>query len=144
MTSGMRNRVVAMLVLTSLTWASIPAILTPAVQPLAVAAQRPAGRHVSGHDHSCCPAIHSQEAMLALVRLAPAAMPCGDQHPCCARQGSDNLPALPAKASTRRLGTAELTAALPGHCANSIPVAPAPSPNFLVSSYSVRSTVLRI
>ena len=42
--------------------------------------------------HACCPGGHTAFSLPMFVSPGPATMPCGDQHPCCAKQA----PAKPA------------------------------------------------
>lgn len=98
----------------------------------------------SAHQHSCCPGAHTQVASFLMAPLPPASMPCGDRHPCCMQQGSDNAPALPA-ANTGAPLVEHLPLAIgefdlrPGSVAR----VTAAGPNAF-EFYSPRNTVLRI
>lgn len=58
--------------------------------PLVLAAS--AKRTTASGKHACCPGVHSAFALHIFLSSSPATMPCGGQHPCCAKQA----PAKPA------------------------------------------------
>lgn len=91
------KRCIAALVLAALAWWSVPVVFASPKQPHPLVVQEPDQQSApKAHDHSCCPGAHSVFDSLAFVGAAPAAMPCGDQHPCCTKQGPDNPSSLPA------------------------------------------------
>lgn len=96
---GMRERFIAAMVLASLVWSCVPmlAMMPAAAMPHASPHHAAAGTH----DHSCCPGVHSQRVPPIFVKAAPGGMPCDEQHPCCARQGPENPPSLPATTRSR-------------------------------------------
>lgn len=53
-------------------------------------------------DHSCCPHLHGQIMMPPIAELPPAPMPCGDEHPCCAKRAPENPASLPASGRVER------------------------------------------
>lgn len=141
----MKKRCIAALVVVALAWWSVPVALASPTQAHPFASPEPDQRAApKAHDHSCCPGLHSLFATLALVRVAPAAMPCGDQHPCCTKQGPDNLPSLPAATRVVRPDSHDLAATLredKHYVRNCIDEKPSID---LFQSYFERSTVLRI
>jgi len=137
----MKKRFIAAIVLASLALWSAPA---SAQQPSAMNAEKPARQAGSTHDHSCCPGIHSRFVPPLFVAPAPAAMPCGEQHPCCAQPAPQSSPALPAASTNLRPGSGgvAVTIAEQHRDSRNRTVAEAGSNPF--QSYSERSTVLRI
>lgn len=140
---GMTKRFIAAAVLASLALWSVPASLA-STQPGSSISEKPAEQIASAHDHSCCPGFHSRIVLPLFVAPAPAEMPCGEQHPCCAKQTPQNLPALPAASPTVRPGSEGAPMAIAeqyrdgrtritAEAAGSNPFQP----------YSLRSTVLR-
>jgi len=89
----MKTRIIAAVVLASLVCSTVPA---------AAAAKTPDSAHSDqsldhspSPDHSCCPGLHSPLTLPTLVALMPVSEePCGDRHPCCARQAPENPSAL--------------------------------------------------
>src|SRR6266567_1311464 len=94
----MKNRFIAALMLACLAMWSVPG----AVAASSSSTAQKSGQPVSERNHSCCPSVHSRFVPPLFVKPGPASMPCGEQHPCCARQGPENLPSLPA--TTRLAG----------------------------------------
>src|SRR5437763_12691018 len=70
---------------------------------------RTAGQRPDAQNHSCCPGLHANSTRVEFVVLSDLpAMPCGDQHPCCAQRGPDNVPEVTASTQLK-----------PTHAANS-------------------------
>jgi len=62
-------------------------------EPLALAASAATARQTAtSRTHACCPGEHSSFGLPIFLSSSLAAMPCGGQHPCCAKQ----VPAKPA------------------------------------------------
>jgi len=93
---AMFRKFIAAVVLAVLCCWSIPVARASVLQSDDSTAQKPVSHSSSGHDHSCCPSLRSRIAASVFVTIAPAKMPCGKHHPCCARQAPDSPPSLPA------------------------------------------------
>ena len=92
----MKKRWIAAFVLGSLFWSSVPFAMALS-QP---AAAEETFRHASPakQDHSCCPGTHfALPPRLFLIPAQPK-VPCGEEHPCCARPEHENPASLPATA----------------------------------------------
>lgn len=102
----------------------------------------------SPHKHSCCPNAQERFVPLMLVPLIVtpvSTMPCGEQHPCCAKQTPENPPALPIATSTQRPNPSGAPTAIADQNQGSrarIPVEVAGTNPF--QAYSGRITILRI
>jgi hypothetical protein len=95
--------------------------------------------------HPCCPGFHVQMAALLFVMIPPADMPCGDQRPCCAKQGPQNPPAVtPTTKGKRPRSEGVLTAAAEQGLNRPRCIAVQIAGRDYLPSYFVRSTVLRI
>lgn len=139
----MCRRLIAAGILASLTWWSLP---VGPVLPMPFHTGRMARHSVGvGPDHSCCPGVHLRLVVPVPAQSQPAGMPCGDEHPCCARQRSGNPSFLPAANKIPKRdpeGSAETLSgqdrgARQGSDAQILSKVSFPS-------YSARSTVLRI
>jgi hypothetical protein len=85
----MKHRIIAALALLSLLTSSVPSVW-------AIASLGAITRHaVTRKDHSCCPGLHPASIPALFVQLTPGAMPCGNEHPCCARQRPANPSSMP-------------------------------------------------
>lgn len=82
----MTKRIIAALMLASLLSGSAPLALA------AVAGDSARGHHSSTRIHSCCPGTHQK----MVTSFTAAAMPCGNEHPCCAKHAPENPSSLPA------------------------------------------------
>src|SRR3954454_22843783 len=92
----MRNKLISAVMLISLALGSAPIALAAANVSLLLSSQQQAKRS-SSPDHSCCPGFHASMLMPLFVALTPVPqMPCGDRHPCCAKQRPERGPALAA------------------------------------------------
>jgi len=103
---SMRKKVIAALVLASLAVWSVPVSFASAKRsaPLNYNGRQPSP--AAAQHHSCCPGFHSPFVEQLFAELAPVPeMPCGDQHPCCARQVPENPPALTAASRVERPGS---------------------------------------
>jgi len=90
--SGMLHRSIAVFVLATLCWLSMPV----AFGSLQIAAIHSAQHNASPEkSHSCCPGVHPRVAPALLVGINSSGMPCGAQHPCCASQRPENPSTLP-------------------------------------------------
>jgi len=136
----MKTRILAAVLIGTLFCSSVPLAMALSQREPDQTVQRTSAAE---HDHSCCPGIHlGLPPRLFLKPLEPT-IPCGEQHPCCARQGQENPASLPATARSA-LSFLEISAAVLDSTLKAAPVAAlrigaSPSP-----SYSERSTVLRI
>src|SRR6266568_295718 len=136
----MKKRFIAALVLTVLAVWSVPGALAASSSSMA----QKSGQQAGEQDHSCCPGVHSRFVPPLFVKPGPASMPCGEQHPCCAKQGPENPPSLPATTKLAAPGFGGvLTAIGDQHRDDAMPVGTHPSAMTLLRSYSARSTVLR-
>lgn len=133
----MWNRTIAALVVVSLVGSSLPLALAASnVMPPSIASQ-------AAKDHSCCPGMPAK-IPIALGSLAPASMPCGGQHPCCAGQGQENPPSLPVMNRSMVSGLDGTSAAAEKET-HPTPLTAAPGgSDCALDFYSLRSTVLRI
>lgn len=78
----MRTRfIAAALMLISLWGLSAPVVLAATT-----------GQTAASRTHACCPGGHTAFSLSMFVTPGPPTMPCGEQHPCCAKQA----PAKPA------------------------------------------------
>jgi len=140
----MRNKLIAAAMLMLLALGSAPVAFAAANVSRLLSSQEQAKRS-SSPDHSCCPGFHASMLIPLFVALTPVPrMPCGDRHPCCAKQRPERGPAL--AASTRLYppdanGIATDTGERTGSKKSS---ATAPSFHASLSPPSQRTTVLRI
>jgi len=141
----MKNRCIAVLLLASLIGWSMPVAFASPAKPLPQAAQESV-RHSdsSGHSHACCPGAHSLLDPVLLVNAEPAAMPCGDEHPCCAKSGPHNPPTLPGTTKIARPDSEGSLATISEHCRAGRTRITAETSVNVFPSYFERSTVLRI
>jgi hypothetical protein len=148
---GMKKRLIAAVVLASLACWSVPGALAAASDAFSRTVQTPAqpsssSSNSSGtHDHSCCHGARPKFVVPLFVSLTPVQMPCGDQHPCCAKHGSENSPALTASTRIERprleSSLASVTKQFPKAGTG---VATEIRGNNFLPSYAIRSSVLRI
>lgn len=95
--SGMKTKFIGALLLALLAFGNTPLALAtllhsePATKKLAIS---------NPHNHSCCPDAHMRFVPLMVTPVST--MPCGAQHPCCAKQAPENSPSLPVATSTQR------------------------------------------
>src|SRR5580765_5923692 len=87
----MIQRSIASVVLAALCWLCLP-IAFGSLQTNAVLVQRDAS---PAHDHSCCPGPHPRISPSLFLAINSPAMPCGEQHPCCARRAPSNPSTMP-------------------------------------------------
>jgi len=137
----MRNRFIAVMVLASLVGSAMPLSLLTAVQAMAMPGT--ASHSSAKSDHSCCPDLHSRVASVVFLTLDPAAMPCGGQHPCCAKRAPENLPSLPAT-NRRRAPEFVVPVMIPAHKIDGAAPVRAASVGHVFDLNSLRTTVLRI
>lgn len=88
----MKNRLISILALATLSWSSAPAmaLATQHQMHIAVEGARPASKN---QDHSCCPEGPPQFLFSTFVIPAQAPLPCEDS-PCCARQAPTSSPSV--------------------------------------------------
>lgn len=147
---GMKKKFIAAVVLASLAFWCVPEALAATwhsgSSDLGSSVPERSARPVasSAHDHSCCPGVRSHFASLLFVMPTPAAMPCSDQHPCCAKQGRDTPPALPSANRTERRSLGALVAIVDLTHNGRTRTATKALVSNPFQSYAVRSTVLRI
>lgn len=136
----MRKRLIAAWLLATLACWNVPVALAMPGAP-----QKARQQASEAQDHSCCPRFHMQLAAPLFVVIPPAQMPCDDQHPCCAKQGPENPPALTTVTRVERpkahVVVASTTSQKPQTDAGVVERSFAAK---FLPSYSVRSTVLRI
>jgi len=141
----MKEKFIAAVVLASLALWSVPAAFASTLHPGSSISEKPAEQIASGRDHSCCPGFHSRIVLPLFVTPAPAEMPCGDQHPCCAKPAPQNSPALPAAGPTVRPGSEGAPVAIADQYGDGrARIAAEATGRNPFQPYSVRSTVLRI
>lgn len=141
----MKKRFIAAVVLASVGLWSVPVALASPPQSRSSTEQKLAHPSSAGHDHSCCPGVTSRFVPPLFVAPAPASIPCGDEHPCCANPGPENPPSLPAATASARPGSEAVPAAIADrHHDGRAHMAAAVSGTNSFPSYSARSTVLRI
>jgi hypothetical protein len=140
----MRNKLIAGVILMSLGLGSAPIALAAAkVSRLLTSPEQP--KRSSSPDHSCCPGFHASMLMPLFVALTPVRqMPCGDRHPCCAKQRSENVPALTASHRLYSPDAHGIATGTGDKSARKKPAATAASFHAGVSPPSSRNTVLRI
>lgn len=136
----MRKKLISALVLAAVACWNIPVVLA-----MPSALQRPIQQESKAQGDSCCPRFHVQLAAPLLAVIPPPEMPCGEQRPCCAKQGPQNPPAL---ITTTRVERPKARTA-PTNTAGEKPQfepagAQQGSAKKFLPSYFVRSTVLRI
>jgi len=140
----MKKRFIAAVVLASLTLWGVPAAFASTLQPGSSISEKPAEQIASAHDHSCCPGFHSRIVLPPFVTPAPAEMPCGEQHPCCAKPAPQNSPALPSASPTVRPGSEGAPMAVAYQYRDGrTRIAAGAAGNNPFQQYSVQSTVLR-
>jgi len=100
---GMKRRIIAGVMLLTLAGWSVPTALAAATSLRTLKSEAQPSRS-SGHHHSCCPGAHTNTDSVLFTAFVPAAMPCGDEHPCCTKQAPENPPSLPAVTQIPRLG----------------------------------------
>jgi hypothetical protein len=133
----MKSRFIAALMLAMLALGSVP-------RAWAASSSATQAKSAAGHDHSCCPKVHSRFVPPVFVKPGPASMPCGDQHPCCAKQGPENPPSLPATTRLAAPGSDGMVVAIADQLRDEATlVAMLASDKNPLRSYSARSTVLR-
>src|SRR5581483_11465043 len=96
--------------------------------------------------HRCCPGLHWMNPELTQIAATVPAMPCGDEHPCCAKRAPESPASLPAATEGSRHGVLELAAeiTLPAlRLRNDRPTSNTPN-DLPLPAYFSRSTVLRI
>src|SRR3954466_5174527 len=140
----MRNKLIAAVMLISLALGSAPIALAAANVSLLLSSQQQAKRTPSP-DHSCCPGFHVSMLMPLFVALTPVPqMPCGDRHPCCAKQRPESSPALAASPRLYSPDAHGIATDSGDRSVSKKPVATAPSVHASLSPPFSRSTELRI
>ncbi|HEX4785634.1 MAG TPA: hypothetical protein VH350_14930 [Candidatus Sulfotelmatobacter sp.] len=95
------------------------------------------------HNHSCCPDAPARFALLIVTPVST--MPCGEQHPCCAKQVPENPPALPIATSTQKPNPSGVPMAMADQTQGSrAPISAESAGSNPFHAYSGRNTVLRI
>jgi hypothetical protein len=138
----MRNRLIAVIVLASLAGSAMPISLLTAVEAMAMPGT--ASRHAATKRHSCCPGVHAQMASAVFLTFDPAAMPCGGQHPCCAKQTPENLPSLPAASQRVTRDPSAVAVTIAGEQLPKTFLLRDARAGHRFEFYSLRTTVLRI
>src|SRR5579864_7033624 len=137
----MHTRFIAVLLLFTLANWSMPGSRASFLQVPKMASADAQPR--AGHDHSCCPGIRSQLALIS-VALVPASMPCGSHHPCCAKSAPENPPSLPTANTVTSPDFSGVPVAIEKESLRTISASPEALRRDVFEFYSVRSTVLRI
>lgn len=141
----MKKRFIAAIVLASLAEWSVPVAFASAPLSRSSTSEKSAQQTAATHDASCCPGVPSRFEPPVFVTAAPAEMPCGEQHPCCAKPAPPNSPGLPAPNSTVRRGSDGAPVTIADQHRDGRPrIAAGTSGSNPFQPYSVRSTVLRI
>lgn len=93
----MIQRSIASVVLATLCWLSVP------VAFVSIEVPSPQGfRRDTANDHSCCPGSHPRISPILFLANNSPAMPCGGQHPCCAKQAPSNPSTMPVETKVSR------------------------------------------
>jgi len=138
----MRNRLIAVIVLASLGGYAVPLPLLTAGQAAAMPAT--ASHSSDKTEHSCCPDLHPRMISIVLLTMDPATMPCGGQHPCCAKRAPQNLPSLPAANRRTTTDRSAITVASAQHQGRSPSMVLTPWVGHIFERYRLKTTVLRI
>lgn len=93
--------------------------------------------------HSCCPRFHSPFIVPEVLPQPLPQMPCGDQHPCCARQAPENSSVLPASSRPPLLDP-DQSSNIVRQSLNSMNGVAAECRAEFIPSYLALNTVLRI
>lgn len=96
---GMVQRSIAAVVLATLCWLSVP-VAFGSFETVAV--HRVQHDASPAHDQSCCPGSHPRISPAQFLAINSPAMPCGEQHPCCARQAPSNPSTMPVETKVVR------------------------------------------
>jgi hypothetical protein len=140
----MRNKLIAAAMLMLLALGSAPVAFAAANLARLLSSQEQAKRS-SSPDHSCCPGFHASMLMPLFVALTPVPqMPCGDRHPCCAKQRPERGPALAASTSLYPPDANGIATDTGDRTVSKKSAATAPSFHASLSPPSQRTTVLRI
>lgn len=141
----MKQKLIAACGLASLIWCSIGAVWAlPVRSSPEMSPTSSLGAAAEKHTHSCCPGGHSWFRPPLSVTIEAASMPCGKEHPCCAKQRPQNPLSLPATTRVSR-PDAEPFAVLTDLYSDGARTLPTGS--FATESFHhfcLRSTVLRI
>lgn len=100
----MKSKIIAAVMLVSLCAGIAPVALALPHADLPQMVQ-PTG--ATNHDHSCCPGLHTLIVTEQFVTAARPAMPCGENHPCCAKRAPGSPASLPAVNGAGRSGVEE-------------------------------------
>lgn len=138
--TGMIQRSIASVVLATFCWLSVPFTFG---SEQASAVNRVHGDSSSADDHSCCPGFHPRITPTLFLAINSTAMPCGEQHPCCARQAPSNPSTMPVETKVIRPAPEQALALITNTPSDSGPNAETAAVNFLSPPFE-RSTVLRI
>ena len=141
----MKKRVIAVVMLASL-WcgAASGAFAFSMLRSNAQEAGEPSPS--SPHKHSCCPGVHPPLTLALFETSTAPAMPCGNEHPCCAKRAPQSPASRPAVYGSPRPGGLEMAVSGAEVVADSrvnIGSRGVGDESFL-PSYFARSTVLRI
>jgi hypothetical protein len=140
----MRNKLIAAAILMSLGLGSPPIAFAAANVSRFLTSHEQAKRS-SIPDHSCCPGFHATMLMPLFVALTPGPqMPCGDRHPCCAKQRPESGPALSASTRLYPPDANGIVTDTGDGSVSKKPAATAPTFHASLSPPSLRTTVLRI
>jgi hypothetical protein len=140
----MRNKLIAAAMLMLLALGSAP-VAFAAVNVARLLSSQEQAKRSSSPDHSCCPGFHASMLMPLFVALTPVPqMPCGDRHPCCAKQRPESSPALAASPRLYSPDAHGIATDTADQSASKKPAAIAARSHASLSPPSSRSTVLRI
>jgi hypothetical protein len=142
---GMKKRIIGALVLASLSWWSVPTAFASVFLIHSAAIKKAASSPASkAHNHDCCPGLHLRLEAPLFVALTPPAMPCGDEHPCCAKHAPDHSFSLPAVNRMTRPGPDSFATGVAQNDAARSGVTSPSSGRDVALTFFARSTVLRI
>ena len=137
----MLHRSIAVFVLATLCWVSMPV----AFGSMPIATMHPVRHNASAEkDHSCCPGFHPRVLPALFVAINSSEMPCGAQHPCCAKQRPVNPSTLPVASKQIRAAADRTSPIAVDKLSPTSAWMVAPLTNGFVSPPFERSTVLRI
>src|SRR4051812_26950689 len=140
----MRNKLIAAAMLMLLALGSAP-VAFAAVNVARLLSSQEQAKRSSSPDHSCCPGFHASMLMPLFVALTPVPqMPCGDRHPCCAKQRPERGPALAASTRLYPPDANGVAADTGDGSVSKKPDAKASTSHVSLSPRSSKSTVLRI
>ncbi|HET7893462.1 MAG TPA: hypothetical protein VFL34_18180 [Candidatus Sulfotelmatobacter sp.] len=137
----MKTKLMGALLLALLAFGNTPlALATPLLQPEPTTKKRAIS---NPYHHSCCP--DAPMRFVPLMVTPVSTMPCGAQHPCCAKRAPENPPSLPVATSAQRPDpSGVLTAMADQNQRSRARISAESTGGNPFPAYSGRNTVLRI